>query len=829
MHLRIAIVLVSCLFLALPAGAQEVPAGTPADAPEAVASPAAEPVPVPSPSLEPAAVPQALRFPVLVLDPNGRPVPGARVEVPSAGQEAVTDKDGRAFLTLAPGTVEVHVHAERFADLVEPGELDEATAATGLELMLEYPMGDVVVTGTRVARLAEQAPVRTQVVAREAIEEKHARNLADTLEQNTGVRVEMDCQNCGFTQIRMNGLEGQYTQILVDGRPVVSSLASVYIAEQIPEEMIERVEIVKGGGSALYGGNAVGGVVNIITRKPTRNFGDIQFRGSAVGLGLDDTVGDYRLSANGGLISPNRRLSLHVFAGATHRDAWDANGDGFSEIGRVRQIDGGAAGYLELVPGGELQLKTHFLREARRGGDHLGLPEHDAAIAESIRATRLEGDARWKHQVGRGTYELGYSLAYTERDSYYGAGGDADPGALLPEDPSTATDQEWEAYREALAQKEGALRAYGHSKNLVHLADVAYTHLFSGMGQHILTAGSQFQVDQLEDNLVGYDRIIDQTYWNIGVFAQHNWIWADWGEWVLGLRLDKHSEVGDPVVSPRLALQFRPLQWLRLRTAFGTGFRAPQVFDEDLHITIMGGEGQVIRNDPDLEPERSYSVSQEIGAEGAVGGGWTLKGGMNGFVTILTDLFQSEERDDPATVDQLEFLRTNGGRVLVYGGEASFGCDYRQGLWSVDVGVTVEETQRGTPDPDFGSRSLFRTPAAYGFLRTAVKPVKGLEISTVLDVTGPMDVPHYAGDVPVGADGNPVPTLVRSPWFFDWDVTLSYRWQIRQEVDLTLYAGVRNLLNSYQKDLDVGAGRDAGFVYGPREPRMVHGGMKVGF
>jgi outer membrane receptor for ferrienterochelin and colicins len=755
-------------------------------------------------------------------------VEGAVVEVPDLGVSAITDATGVATIELRPGTALVQVKARGFEMLDEDVDLDEAALATGIELMLEIPIGDVVVTGTRIETLVQDAPVKTQVVGRDKIERTQARNLADTLDQNTGVRVEMNCQNCGFTQIRLNGLEGQYTQVLIDGRPVVSSLAGVYLAEQIPAEMIERVEIVKGGGSALYGGNAVGGVVNVITRKPARNFGDIQLRYGSIDPGGSRSW-DGRLSANGGVIGADRTMSLHVYAGIYGRDAWDANGDGFSDLGQIRQIDGGASGHIELVPGGELQLKAHFLREHRRGGDNLHLPEHDAAVAERTRATRVGGDLRWNHQVGKGRYEMGYSLAYTERDSYYGGGGNVDPWAARPADWRDFDDDSWAAFVEAMEAKQVAMRAYGTSRNIVHLADAAYHHRFTGLGVHMLSVGAQFQADDLQDEFVGYSRVVDEMYWNLGGFVQHDWAFADWGESVIGVRLDKHSALKNPVASPRVALMFRPLSWMRLRTSFATGFRPPQIFDEDLHITIMGGEAQFIRNSPGLKPEKSYSVSQEIGADAPVGGGWRLKGGISGYVTILTDLFDIVDRDDPATPGEREFERENGGRVLVYGGEASFGADWRERV-GLDLGVTLERSRRDDPDPDFGSTSLFRTPSAYGFVGVFYRPLKGLEFATNLDVTGPMDIPHYSGDsLPVDGSGDPVPRLVRSPWFFKWDLSASYRWEFRKDAYVGLGVGVRNILNAYQSDLDRGPNRDAGYVYGPREPRTVYVAVKAGF
>ena len=116
--------------------------------------------------------------------------------------------------------------------------------------------------------------------SRDFVEQVGARTLADAVEYTTGVRVENNCQNCNFSQVRLLGLEGPYTQILMDGQPTLSSLAQVYGLEQIPARLIDRIEVTKGGGAALLGPGSVGGVINVITREPTTR-----------GAQLDTTLG----------------------------------------------------------------------------------------------------------------------------------------------------------------------------------------------------------------------------------------------------------------------------------------------------------------------------------------------------------------------------------------------------------------------------------------------------------------------------------------------------------------------------------------------------------
>jgi outer membrane receptor for ferrienterochelin and colicins len=756
-------------------------------------------------------------FAGLVLDPLGQPVAGATVSIPSLGVHATTSDSGELSVTVPTGTYEMTVSQKGFQPYRQKVVLDESAAATGFEVILEYEVGEVVVTGTKVERKEEEAPVKTQVVSRARIERRQAATLADALEGTTGVRVETDCQNCGFTQLRINGLEGRYTQILIDGRPVFSTLAGVYGLEQIPQEMIERIEIVKGGGSALYGGNAVGGVVNVITRRPTRNFGSVSMRYDAI----DMSATNFTSSALGGLVNDAKTFSLHFFGSVNSREAWDANGDGFSEIGKVRSVATGAESYWDLFKGGTLGVKFHMVRDYRRGGSDMDLVEHDAAIAESAHTTRYGGEVRWSHILGEGLkLEAGYGVAYTERESYYGAGGDV-VFPDLPENVGDWTQAELDAFRDAQRAKQAALGAYGRTKNPLHTGDIFLHSAFEAAGEMVLTTGVQYWRDQLEDFFPAYsDRAIDDTYTDVAAVVQHDWLFADWGESVLGVRVDKHSELDEPVLNPRAVVKFTPMDWLNLRTSVSTGFRAPQVFDEDLHITIMNGEGQVITNAEGLDPERSISLSQQVGTTFEPSDRWRLTAGANGFVTTISDAFVIYEDDSDPTDGTFEFTRANRGKTTVVGAEVEAGAELGK-LWGIAAGLTVERATNDEPDPDFGSKDVFRTPSWYGHVETWTEPTKGLRLQTLFDLTGPMKVPHYAGYISEDR-------LEESEAFLDWSANVSYRIDVDDDRYLAPVLGVKNILNSYQDDFDRGPERDAGYIYGPRMPRTAFVGVKGG-
>jgi outer membrane receptor for ferrienterochelin and colicins len=747
----------------------------------------------------PANKPKEAVFEVTVIAPNGKPVAGATVEIPVLNLKTTTDARGIARINAPFGSMEIQVTAPGFAPQKESITLDDGLAMTGLSIFMTYDLGEVVLTGASQEKLVTETPVRTQVIEREAIERKGAANLADALKYTTGVRVENNCQNCNFSQVRLNGMDGRYSQILINGRPVFSTLAGVYGLEEYPSEMVDRIEIVKGGGSALYGGGAIAGVINVITKRPETGFGSLR----ASGFTLGERSGGQSYGASVGLVNQKKTMAL-VLSGSIHsRDTVDVNNDGFSDLGMYRQHSLSADLFCDPIPGGTLTLRLQSIGERRRGGDHLDLPESEVAISEGGTILRQQGDIRWKHTLRSGfSYELGYTIADTSRDSYYGGGGD------IPPPSSGATVSDWEEF---WAQKKRAIGSYGHTRDPVHFGDVLIHIPFSLLGEMMLTAGAQGQMEHLTDSFPAYSRKIDATYADWAGLAELDWHPAEWNETIFGVRFGKNSEIDNAIATPRLAVVFNPLPWLRTRTSFSTGYRAPQVFDEDLHVTIVRGEGAIVKNDPGLKPEMSYGGAQQVEFTFNLSPECSLKTSLNGFINYLTDTFVLDERDDPTTPNELEFVRINQGNTYVYGSEVELTLVYRN-LFNLRGGWTFEHGENSIPDPDFNSKDVFRTPKNYGFIEIWGKPLPYTELFTAVDITGPMKVPHYAGYVPENI-------LEESPWFFDWDAGVSFHIPHEQKPNFKISLAVRNILNSFQSDFDIGPERDAGYVYGPRLPR----------
>ena len=199
-------------------------------------------------------------------------------------------------------------------------------------------------------------------------------------------------QNCGFTQVRINGLDGHYSQILMNSKPVFSALAGVYGLEHIPATMIDRVEVMRGGGSALFGSSAIGGTINIITKDPVTNTAEVSHTLTSIGMSgaLDNNT-----TANASVVSPDGKSGLFIYGQNRARDVYDHNGDGYSEIGTIDAQTLGINSFYNITDNSKIRAEYSTTGEFRRGGDNLQLPPHQAMIAEQTDHTIHAGNVTY--------------------------------------------------------------------------------------------------------------------------------------------------------------------------------------------------------------------------------------------------------------------------------------------------------------------------------------------------------------------------------------------------------------------------------------------------
>ncbi|MBR5823164.1 MAG: carboxypeptidase-like regulatory domain-containing protein, partial [Paludibacteraceae bacterium] len=356
---------------------------------------------------------------------TGEHLPFVTIQLANTSLGTVSDASGHFFLTnLPPGETTFIFSMVGYTPieaslLLHEGMTSEINIALEEESLL---IDQVVVTANKYETKKREATTIVNVISPLLIESTASNTMSDVLDFQTGVRVEMSCQNCGVPQLRINGLEGQYTQLMMDSRPIFSSLASVYGLEQVPAGMVDRVEVMRGGGSALYGSNAIGGVVNIITKEPVRNSLNISQNSQIVG----GKAWDNNTNLNGSFVTSDSKIGVFLFGVLRQREAYDHDDDGFSEIPRLNSATLGFRSYFKTSDYSKLTLEYHHVTEARRGGNMLDRPEHEADIAESLRHNIDAGNLRWDYySPDERHYATAYSsLQHIGRNSYFGTAQD---------------------------------------------------------------------------------------------------------------------------------------------------------------------------------------------------------------------------------------------------------------------------------------------------------------------------------------------------------------------------------------------------------------------
>ena len=649
----------------------------------------------------------------------------------------------------------------------------------------------VVVSANRNETTRRMAPSLVNVLDSKTFETAHATSLADGLNFQPGVRVENNCQNCGFQQVRINGLEGPYTQILVDSRPIFSALTGVYGLEQIPANMIERVEVMRGGGSALFGSSAIAGTINIITKEPLRNSAQLAHSLTMVGGSRPDN----NTTFNASLVTDNHKAGVYLFGQGRHRAAYDDDGDGFTELGQLEAKTLGFRSYLKTSNYAKLTFEYHNISEFRRGGNLLDQPPHETDITEQtdhqINGGGLKFDLFSKNEHHR--LSVYTSAQHTKRQSYYGA----------RHDPN----------------------AYGRTTDMTFVGGTQYNYeadrcLFM---PSTFTGGMEYSYDDLQDRMLGYNRTIAQTVHIGSLFAQNEWKNHYWSL-LIGGRLDKHNLMDHVIFSPRANLRYNPTDDVNLRLSYSSGFRAPQAFDEDLHVTAVGGDVALIQLSPNLKEEKSQSLSASADLYhrfGAVQANFLLEG----FYTDLRDVFLLEEIGRDAAGNLL-LERRNGKGASVMGINLEGKIAY---AWlQLQAGATLQRSRYKEPEqwsdnPNVApQKKMFRSPDCYGYFTAILTPVNRFTASLTGTYTGSMLVQHFAGYVPEDREES-------TPRFFDMQIKLAYDIPLMQAFTLQINGGVTNLFNAYQSDFDKGADRDAGYIYGPSTPRSFFMGCKISY
>ncbi len=622
-----------------------------------------------------------------VKDRSGKSIPFVNIRVTGTGQGEAADEEGRFRLTGVPsGRTIIKVSAVGYKSLKDTLDLQEGGTEQWSPVLVPAlaEMEEVVVTGTRKEQHLRDSPVKVEVVSAEKLSANPESNIISSMGQVNGVRQQVNCGVCGTNNLRINGMKGPYTLVLIDGMPIMSSLASVYGFNGIPNSVVDRIEVIKGPSSTLYGTRAVGGVINVITKEPSHTpLAHVNSYYTTHGQSNTDVA-----------LSPDIGSKVHTMVSANYyrnQQRIDENGDNFTDIPLTERISLFNKWQIDRPGGRKATFAARYYSEDRFGGV-MGWDEGDRGSSqiygESIKTERWEfigayGLPYFEHVTTH------FSLSDHYQDSYYG-------------DSHYVGDQS------------------------VLYGDLTWDRNF---GTHDLLAGLTARYRSYSDNTQaqsGEKRFVP------GVFLQDEWSITEKTDLLLGGRADHHEAHG-LILSPRLNLKQDLGRYTSLRLNGGTGFREVDLFTED-HAALSGTREVVVEEE--LAPERSWNVSLNLHHIYTLGEG-TGTFDLDGFYTYFTNKIIPDYNQDPNLI-VYENLKGSGVSRGV-----AFSVDHRFTFpLSIGLGGTFQDVyqqEKGSKkEPEIFS------PVFSGVFNAAYTvPGIGVKLDYTGNVTGPQALPEY--------------------------------------------------------------------------------------
>lgn len=692
-----------------------------------------------------------------------------------------------------------------------------------------FNLEQVVVTGTRTPHFVKNVPIRTEVVTSQSLRTKNAQNIFEALEAVPGLRVENQCQSCNFSMVRMQGLGAEHTQVQINGQPIYSGLASVYGLEQIGTGDVDRIEVVKGAGSALYGSSAVAGAINIITREPS----------AIPSISADVQFGNYGTNAyniSSSMRNDKGNIGLNVYAQKVDHGVIDETGEGDTRQ-EVKQKDGvtdrvesklhnmGFSLYVDnpFFRDDKLVLRGKGINEKRAGGvitdDYYKNPFTDGT--ENITTNRYEGEVNYTKPVGQRS-GLQFNTTYIDHnreatnDSFlsdYKDTHDGETPDVLDMRPYIAKENTWVASLSFNSKLENHNLIFGVQ---YYTTDLDETGMYT-----VVDEASEFYGN-------AYKSIAHKHAREIGAYIQDEWNVSPRFTVVPGVRIDHHSsgeeytsdrkvfdddfpktEFDETSFNPRLALKYQLTRKITLRANAGTGFRAPYGFSEDLHL--CSGSPRVWKSS-ELKAETSRSANFSADYYGD-----HFQASANLFYTYLKNKIDFADADDGVKKLGYTYQWENIDNAVVKGMELMVVVNPARNL---NVGVDFAlnsgkyKNNRGDwTETEYAniSRYIPRFPTTTGSIKLEYSP-KSWMFTLYGIYQGRMYIDYISETA-----GNS--RIKETDPYMTFNARVSRRFGL-----FNLYAGAKNIFNYVQdeKHLD-----DAAFIYAPLYGALYYAGISV--
>lgn len=597
-------------------------------------------------------------------------------------------------------------------------------------------MDAVVVTGTMRAVSRTESPVAVEVYTPQFFRKNPTPSIFESLQNVNGVRPQLNCSVCNTGDIHINGLEGPYTMITIDGMPIVSSLSSVYGLFGIPTQMIERVEIVKGPASGLYGAEAIGGLINVITKAPGKA---PLFSASVMSTSWLEHSVDLGFKLRAG----KRAVSLLGVNYFNYGNKQDQNHDRFTDVTLQHRVSVFNKWNFTRKHDRVASIAARYFYEDRWGGDmrwNRSFRGGDSLYGESIYTNRYELIGNYQLPTSE-QLVLSFSGTWHDQNSYYG---------VTP-----------------YMGKQGI--AFGQ---LVWTKDLGLHHNFLG--------GAAVRYNYYDDNSTATMDTLTfrnhaDNYLVPGIFLQDEWKISNRHMLLLGLRFDHHN-VHKLITTPRIAWKWSMKDHQVLRINAGTGFRVVSLFTED-HAALTGARAVEIRES--LKPERSYNINLNYTRQHR----WnnvSLGTDLSVWYSYFTNQIIADYDTDPGKIIYENLDGHAASRGVTLNLEFNIGNRFKSMIGSTIQDVT--KTERNSSGKKESIRPMLTENFSGTWSLSYSFPGIGLAIDYTGNLYGPMRLPLLSS-----TDPRPAYSPAWSLQNIQFTKILSSR--------VEMFGGVKNLLN----------------------------------
>lgn len=664
---------------------------------------------------------------------EGKPVEFANVLVMGTTQGTTTDSEGKYQIEKVPsGKITVQFSGIGYVTSKQSITIQGDTRLN-VDLIEDVSqLNEVVVTGTLKEVTKMESPIPVEVYSPTLFRKNPTPNIFEGLSMVNGVQPQVNCNVCGTGDIRINGLDGPYTMVLLDGMPIVSSLSTVYGLSGIPNSLVKRIEVVKGPASTLFGSEAVGGLINIITQDATSapRF-QVDVYSTSIGEVNADVAGVFKVG------KATSMLGINHFR---FENARDINDDNFIDMVLQNRLSVFNKWNFETRSGKKSSIAGRIYYEDRWGGE-LQWTEafrgSDLVYGESIKTKRYE--IIGSHPLSRAeNITLDYSFNDHDQDSYYGN----------------------TSYQ---ARQKTAFAQLRWNKVL---------------GKHDILVGLPYRYIFYDDNTPGTANGNENSPGITslpGVFIQDELAFNEKFTVLAGLRYDHHNIQGS-IVTPRISFKYARHENSVIRLTAGRGFRVVNLFTED-HAALTGSREVEILNE--LKPENSWNGNLNyVHTFPFSKGFFNMDGSL--FYTYFTNRIIGDFITDPDKIiyDNLSGYAVSKGVSLNMEAHFTNGVNIIMGGTFMDV-YQVEDGTSGEHIPQVLAPRFSGT----GSVSYTLPNSKWL-FDLTARVNGPMFMPVVPNDF----------RSEKSPWVPLLNLQVSRHLHVKNS-HWEIYGGVKNLLN----------------------------------